>query len=84
VYTFLLQSLKCKTGVHQANDQYQKIMQICKKRSTTDNDYSNNDSSSEDDDKDDSLSVDLFGTRFFMNGGNKFFMQSWNEPNENR
>jgi len=80
-----LQSLKCKTGVHQANGQYQKIMQICKKRSTSDNDYSNNDSSSEDDDdKNDSLSVDLFGTRFFMNDDNKFSMQSWKEPNENR
>lgn len=60
-------------------------MQICKKRSTTDSDYSNNDSSSEDDDNNDSLSVDLFGTRFFTNDGSKFFnMQAWKDPNENR
>ncbi|XP_011707985.1 PREDICTED: general odorant-binding protein 71 isoform X2 [Wasmannia auropunctata] len=77
-------SLKCRTGVQQANDQYRKIIQICKKRSMTDNDYSNNDSSNEDDD-DDSLSVDLFGTKFLMNGGSKYSnMQSWKDPYENR
>ncbi|XP_011055418.1 PREDICTED: general odorant-binding protein 71 isoform X2 [Acromyrmex echinatior] len=60
-------------------------MQICKARSKTDN-HSNNDSSSEGDDSDDSLSVDLFGTKFFiMNDGNKFSnIQSWKDPNENR
>jgi len=84
VYIFFLQSLKCKTGVHQANDQYQKIMQMCKKRSTTDNDYSNDSSSEDDDDKNGSSSVDLFGAMFFTNGGNKFSMQSWKESNENR
>ncbi|KYN44936.1 hypothetical protein ALC56_00588, partial [Trachymyrmex septentrionalis] len=77
-------SLKCRSSVQQVqHDQYQKIMQICKARSKTDNNHSNNDSSSE---GDDSLSVDLFGTRFFItNGGNKFSnIQSWKDPNENR
>ncbi|KYN27470.1 hypothetical protein ALC57_03179, partial [Trachymyrmex cornetzi] len=80
-------SLKCRSSVQQVqHDQYQKVMQICKARSKTDNNHSNNDSSSEGDDSDDSLSVDLFGTRFFiMNGGNKFSnIQSWKDPNENR
>ncbi|KAG5318384.1 OBP71 protein, partial [Pseudoatta argentina] len=61
-------------------------MQICKARSKADNNHSNNDSSSEGDDSDDSLSVDLFGTKFFItNGGSKFSnIQSWKDPNENR
>ncbi|XP_012062507.1 PREDICTED: general odorant-binding protein 71 [Atta cephalotes] len=81
-------SLKCRSSVQQdiQHDQYQKVMQICKARSKTGNNHSNNDSSSEEDDSDDSLSVDLFGTRFFiMNGGNKFSnIQSWKNSNENR
>ncbi|XP_024867819.1 general odorant-binding protein 71 isoform X1 [Temnothorax curvispinosus] len=78
-------SLKCRTGVQQANNQYQKIIQICKKRSTSDDDYSNDSSSNEDEDSDDSSSVDLFGTRFSMNNGRTYYnRQSWKDPNENR
>lgn len=81
-----VQSLRCRTGVQQTDDQYQKIMQICKKRSTSGNDNDNNDSSSsEDEDGDDSSSVDLFGTKFFINGDSKFSnVQSWKESNQNR
>ncbi|XP_011875157.1 PREDICTED: general odorant-binding protein 71 isoform X2 [Vollenhovia emeryi] len=78
-------SLKCRTGVQQANTQYEKIMQICKKRSTTDDDDYNDSSSNEDEDNDDSSSIDLFGTKFYMSGGNKFSnRQSWKDLNENR
>ncbi|XP_011161522.2 odorant-binding protein 59a isoform X2 [Solenopsis invicta] len=81
-------SLKCRTGIQQTDDQYRKIMQTCKKRFTTDDDddddYSNDSSSNENDDND-SSSVDLFGTRFFVSGGSKFSnMRSWKDPNENR
>ncbi|KAL6254900.1 hypothetical protein P5V15_014241 [Pogonomyrmex californicus] len=75
-------SLKCRTNIQQANDQYRKVIQICKKQSTTDNDYSDDFSSNEDDNNDFS-SVDVFGTRFFI-GGSKFSnMQPWKDPNEN-
>ncbi|KAL0109235.1 hypothetical protein PUN28_014371 [Cardiocondyla obscurior] len=77
-------SLKCRTNIQQSNNQYQKIMQLCKKRSTGDDDYSNDSSSNEDENSDNFSSVDLFGTRFYVsNNGNKFNIQSWKDPNEN-
>ncbi|XP_025268141.1 general odorant-binding protein 71 [Camponotus floridanus] len=74
-------SLKCRTGA-QHSDQFQKIMQVCKKRSTGDN--SQESSLSEDDDnKDHSLDINIFDTKFLLS--NKFYnADSFEDSNNNR
>ncbi|XP_032662996.1 general odorant-binding protein 71 [Odontomachus brunneus] len=64
-------SLRCKTGVQQADDQFRKVVQICKKRHNGNND----DSSSGEDDEDDS---DLLN-KFFMKGGDTSHTQTSNQ-----
>ncbi|XP_072766389.1 uncharacterized protein [Anoplolepis gracilipes] len=86
-YCSLLKSLKCKTGVQQTN-QFRKILQVCKKRSS-DNNYShdsslNGEDNNDDDENDDSLGANI-DTKFFLIGGNKFYnTQSWEDSNNNR
>ncbi|CAL1678292.1 unnamed protein product [Lasius platythorax] len=77
-------SLKCKTDVQQT-DQFKKIVQVCKKRMTDDNNYSHDSSMSEDDDSNESSGVNTVDTKFFLIGGNKFYnTQSWKDSNNNR
>ncbi|EZA54714.1 ObirObp59a [Ooceraea biroi] len=76
-------SLKCRTGVQQADEQFRKIVQMCKKRYTNDDVYSD-DSSSNDEESDDSLGVDVFDTKFFLSGDSRSSnAQSWKDQNNN-
>nr|XP_012223956.1 PREDICTED: general odorant-binding protein 71 [Linepithema humile] len=81
-------SLKCRSGIQQADDQFRKIVQVCKKRSSGDNSYSDDSSSSEyEDSSEDSSNIDIFDTKFFLSGsgGNKHSnSQSWKDQNNNR
>lgn len=81
LFAYLLQSLKCRTGI-QHSDQLQKIIQVCKKRSAGDNNNSHESSLSEDDDnKDHSLDINIFDTKFLSN---KFYnAESLEDSNNN-
>ncbi|XP_029168052.1 general odorant-binding protein 71 [Nylanderia fulva] len=78
-------SLKCKTDAQQTN-QFKKIVQVCKKRITDDNNYNYDESSlSEEDDNDESSDINTFDTKFFLIGSNKFYnTHSWENSNDNR
>ncbi|EFN82045.1 hypothetical protein EAI_09404 [Harpegnathos saltator] len=69
-------SLRCKTGVQQADDQFRKVVQVCKKRHSGNN---NGDSSSSEDNDEDS---DILN-KFFMKGSDSN-TQSWKYGNEQR
>ncbi|XP_014467892.1 PREDICTED: uncharacterized protein LOC106740927 isoform X1 [Dinoponera quadriceps] len=70
-------SLKCQTGIQQADDQFRKVVQICKKRHSGGN---NSDSSSNEDDDDSDLL-----NKFFMKGSDSSSnTQSWKHGNDQR
>jgi len=75
--------LKCRTGIQQMEDQLRKIVEDCKNRYTSDNDYNENSSSKEKDD--DFSNMDVFNTKFFMTSDSKSSnIQFWKNQNGNR
>ncbi|XP_020280727.1 general odorant-binding protein 71 isoform X2 [Pseudomyrmex gracilis] len=77
-------SLKCRSGVQQVNDQFRKIVRVCKKRSAGDDDYSDNSASSDDSNSNESSIMDMFDTKFFTSDNSKSNTQSWKNQNNNR
>lgn len=65
------------------NDQFRKIVRVCKKRSTGDDDYSDS-TSSDDNDSNESSIMDMFDTKFFTSDNSKSNTQSWKNQNNNR